>query len=238
MGRILIISVIVGFAFSQVDSIQVTHEQKSRIENLQKMAEKYPDALELQYNLGNALSEIGVPAGAISAYQNALSLEDETQRSQAFYNLGNALFEASQQLSQQQNDANPEQMQETAKKSQQALEGSLQAFAQAIILNPDDSDAKWNYELVKRILEQKQQSQQNQDGEKNEEQEQSEEKQQSQEQQQEEEQAENQPKPEEQEEMSKDEAERLLQAMEQKENEQMKEMMQKRIKAGTPGKDW
>jgi len=227
--------IISGFAFSQVDSVQVTAEQKSHIKDLQKLTEKFPDAMELQYNLGNALAEIGVPAGAISAYQNALSLEDETQRAQAFYNLGNALFEASQQL---QQNGNPEQMEENAKKTQQATEGSLQAFVQAISLNPNDDDAKWNYELVKRILEQnqQQQSQQNQDGEKNEEQ--SENQQQEQEQQSQEEQAENQPKPEEQDEMSQDEAERLLQAMEQKENEQMQEMMQQRIKTGTPGKDW
>jgi len=234
-----------------MDTVQVTAQQKSHIENLQTLTEQYPGVMELQYNLGNALSEIGVPTGAISAYQNALSLEDTNQRSQAFYNLGNAFFEVTQQLSQRQSNLSEESTQDIAKKSQQALEGSLHAFTQAMMLNPGDNDARWNYELVKRMLEQneQQQSQHNQDGEKNEKQDSQEqdseksenhdqEQQQSQTEQSQEKQAENQPQPEKQEKMTKDEAERLLQVMEQKENEQKKEMIQKRIQSGTPGKDW
>lgn len=84
-------------------------------------------------------------------------------RAAAYYNLGNIAFE------------------------KQDFEKSLEHFKNCLRLTPQDPDAKYNYFLVKKILEQQeQQQQQNQDQENQDQQEQEEQEQQNQEQSQEE----------------------------------------------------
>jgi len=109
--------------------------------------EKYLDALRddpdspvIHFNEANALYQSEEFQRAMEAYQHAVEAGDPALQSQAFYNLGNALYR------------------------QQQLEPSLEAYKQAMRLDPSDSDAKHNYELVRDQLEQQQQSQ---DGEQN-----------------------------------------------------------------------
>jgi tetratricopeptide (TPR) repeat protein len=111
--------------------------------------EKYLDALRddpdspvIHFNEANALYQSAEFQRAMEAYQQAVETGDPALQSQAFYNLGNALYR------------------------QQQLEQSLEAYKQAMRLDPSDSDAKHNYELVREQLEQQQQ-QQPQDGEQN-----------------------------------------------------------------------
>lgn len=111
--------------------------------------EKYLDALRdnpdspvIHFNEANALYQSAEFQRAMEAYQQAVEAGDPALQSQAFYNLGNALYR------------------------QQQLEQSLEAYKQAMRLDPSDSDAKHNFELVREQLEQQQQ-QQPQDGEQN-----------------------------------------------------------------------
>lgn len=68
------------------------------------------------------------------------SLQTVESRAEAFYNLGNAQF------------------------VQQKLQDALQSYRRSLVLNPDDMEAKYNYALTKKLLEQNQnQNQQNND---------------------------------------------------------------------------
>jgi len=109
---------------------------------------------EVNYNAGNAAYKSGDYVSAISRFMEAVNnsheISDE-QRSQIHYNLGNAYFR--QAARQQQQD--PARAVELYKES-------LRHFRQAIELNRDDIDAKFNYEVVDRTLRQMEQALQQQ----------------------------------------------------------------------------
>ncbi len=76
------------------------------------------------------------------------SLQTAENRAEAYYNLGNAQF------------------------VQQKLQDALQSYRRSLVLNPNDMEAKYNYALTKKLLEQNQnqnqdQNQQNQDNQNN-----------------------------------------------------------------------
>ena len=102
---------------------------------LQGLAE-VPRSGVLLFNDGNALYRSDEHAQAMEAYERAIETGDPRLAAASWYNLGNALYR------------------------QQQLEPSLEAYKQALRLNPGDLDAKHNLE---RVLEQMQQQQQQQD---------------------------------------------------------------------------
>ena len=71
------------------------------------------------------------------------SLQTAQNRAEAYYNLGNAQF------------------------VQQKLQDALQSYRRSLVLNPDDMEAKYNYALTKKLLEQNQQNDQNQQNQDN-----------------------------------------------------------------------
>ena len=71
------------------------------------------------------------------------SLQTAENRAEAFYNLGNAQF------------------------VQQKLQEALQSYRRSLVLNPNDMEAKYNYALTKKLLEQNQQNDQNQNNQDN-----------------------------------------------------------------------
>ena len=71
------------------------------------------------------------------------SLQTAENRAEAFYNLGNAQF------------------------VQQKLQEALQSYRRSLVLNPNDMEAKYNYALTKKLLEQNQQNDQNQQNQDN-----------------------------------------------------------------------
>ena len=156
-----------------------------------------PESGLIRFNDGNALYKGEDYQRAVEAYQRAIETGDPALVGSAWYNLGNAFYR------------------------QQQLEESLEAYKQALRLRPADVDAKHNLE---RVLEQmQQQGQQQEDGEQN----QDEQDQQDQPQQQDQEQ-DGQQQPEEQEpqagegeprqepgQMTPEEAQRLLEAIEE-----------------------
>ena len=71
------------------------------------------------------------------------SLQTAQNRAEAYYNLGNAQF------------------------VQQKLQEALQSYRRSLVLNPDDMEAKYNYALTKKLLEQNQQNDQNQQNQDN-----------------------------------------------------------------------
>lgn len=87
--------------------------------------------------LGASQYQLGDIPNAAKSFEEALKSEDINIQDRAYYNLGNSLY------------------------SQQKMEESVAFYRKALELNPNDNDAKFNYELAKYIVQQQQE--QNQD---------------------------------------------------------------------------
>ena len=118
-------------------------------------------SFEARYNLGNTYirqamadttayddpnsSQAKMSTGFITQAEGLLqaaaadSLRTADERADAYYNLGNSQF------------------------VQQKLQDALKSYRQSLVLRPDDMEAKYNYALTKKLLEQQQQQQQNND---------------------------------------------------------------------------
>ena len=118
-------------------------------------------SFEARYNLGNTYirqamadttayddpnsSQAKMSTGFITQAEGLLqaaaadSLRTADERADAYYNLGNSQF------------------------VQQKLQDALKSYRQSLVLRPDDMEAKYNYALTKKLLEQQQQNNQNQD---------------------------------------------------------------------------
>ena len=110
------------------------------------------DSPQLQYNLGTALLRLGRYQEAQAHLQRALSgVEAEVQR-RSFFNLGSRFLE--------------EGRSPTSTGAPGELLGSaIEAYKRALRLRPNDEDAKWNLELALRQQEQQQQNQQDDESE-------------------------------------------------------------------------
>ena len=87
--------------------------------------------------LGASQYQLGDIPNAAKSFEEALKSNNTNVQDRAYYNLGNSLY------------------------SQQKMEESIAYFRKALELNPNDDDAKFNYELAKYIAQQQQD--QNQD---------------------------------------------------------------------------
>lgn len=184
------------------------------------------------FNQGDAWYEMDSVSRAAEAFQTAIAkAEDNHTKAQAFHNLGNTFLKAQQ------------------------YEQSVQAFQQALLHNPKDEESRYNLAYAMTKL-QKQQQQQNQDQENNKDQneEQKEKEQQDkqdqsdqekdneeQQQQQDQQQQENeeQEQQQQQQEISKQQAEQILQALE-KEEQKIQQKLNKKaeVKTDKKEKDW
>ncbi len=172
---------------------------------------------------GNGLYNRGKYDEALSRYQMAEVLEPDATA--IHFNLGNALFrlgryqEAARELELVMIDKKPERrsnamynMGNVAFKAGQ-LDQAIQAYAGALAINPGDKQAKQNLEFCLK----KKEEQQNQPDS-------TQQKQQNQQQQQEQQQQQQQQQP--QQGMDRNQAERIVQAVEDKEKEQQKKQRQ------------
>ena len=121
-------------------------------ERYDRSADSYRQALEhdstsfeARYDLASALirTERYAEAEELLKAVSVDSLRTEAERAEAFYNLGNAQF------------------------AQQKLQEALKSYRQSLVLRPDDMEAKYNYALTKKRLEQQQQQQQDQQNQQN-----------------------------------------------------------------------
>ena len=192
------------------------------------LAEKSGDE-NLKFNLGSAFYKKGTFNAARSGFEDALTIEDSKTKSKVYYNLGNTLFKMNK----------PGE--------------SLEAFKRAIKLNPEDEDAKYNYEFVKSLIEEQENDQEgdqneeeeNEDSEEKDETDKSEddsdkkeeEEEKGNEQQQEEQNRQNQQQKEK--ERSRAEYQDILDALEQEEMQVLKDYISARtVKKRQPEKDW
>lgn len=201
--------------------------------NYRKSLEKNKDSHYGTFNLGDALYKQEKFEEAAEKFKIAATQEtDKETRAKAFHNLGNSLL-----------------------KSQKFPE-SIEAYKNSLKLNPKDVDTKYNLEYAKMMLQQQQQQQkQNQDKQdqkkdnqdqqqKQDQQKQDQEKkdqqkqeQQEQEQQKQEEQKQQQAKQQEQK-ISKEDAERMLEALKNEEKDVQKKLKKKAPARISIEKDW
>jgi len=87
---------------------------------------------DLRYNSGNALYRMKQYSEAAKAWRDGMSGGSEDLRQHAFYNMGNAFVRASE-------DANA---------LSGYLERAVDAYEEALRLDPGDGDAKWNLEIA------------------------------------------------------------------------------------------
>src|SRR6056297_329507 len=98
-----------------------------------------PDNSRLYFNLGNALAEAGNTEEAMEVYEKFKSMtEVNDQQALADYNKGKLLSE------------------------QENFDEAISHFREALRKNPDDEDARFNYELAQRMKQQQEQQQQEQ----------------------------------------------------------------------------
>lgn len=195
-----------------------------------------PESYELSYNLGNVMYQQEKYQDALDSYYKGLSTDELQHQAWSYYNMGNTLYRSGKY---------PE---------------SIQAYQKCLELTPEDEDAKYNLEFVRKKMKemldkeaqrqqnqkqpQQQQSQQQQEQQKTQQQEQPQQQQkqnqtaQNEEQKKQEEQKQGeQSKPKES--MTKEEAERILNALRDDEKDlkkkQAKEIQGREVRGG---KDW
>lgn len=190
------------------------------------LADKSDDT-NLKFNLGSSFYKKGTFNAAKSGFKDALDADDNYTKSRAHYNLGNTYFKLNK----------PEE--------------SLQAFKNAMKLNPEDEDAKFNYEFVKNLLQQDDQKQEGDDEQEEEnedsqeqdesEKKENEEKEDDNEQEQNENEQKNKQQQQQQEEKERtqEEYKDILDALEQQEMEALKDYITaKTVRRRQPEKDW
>lgn len=107
----------------------------------QRLLEKHPDDPRLRYNAGTAAYKARNYDDAVKAFLGALVSPDLPVQQRAYYNLGNALYRAGERA--------PE-----LDAKVQAWQQAVRSYESALKLDPQDEDARFNLEFVKRKLEQ------------------------------------------------------------------------------------
>jgi len=191
------------------------YEEKKYDEALKRYTEaqlEAPDSPQLHYNLGNVLFRKGDLEKARDEYRRALAAANPALDPRAVYNMGNTFL------------------------SQQQYRDAVSAYQRALKLNPSDADAKRNLELALLRMKQQQQQPKPSGGEKKDDSEQKrkeqepqpgagEEKQQGREEKKKDPQAQG-AAGKEKGSLSRDEAERILNALQDEEKDNMKKRME------------
>ena len=119
------------------------------LQEYQNSLQRKSDDPRLQFNTGAAAYRAQKFDEALKRFSEALNSPDLNLQQSAYYNRGNTLYYAGEQL------PDPSKRSELWKKS-------VKDFESALKLNPQDTDAKFNQEVVKKRLQELQQQQQQQ----------------------------------------------------------------------------
>jgi len=141
-GAVILAAQIVHASPRQAEQAYQRGNYDEAMEVYKEAAKKAPDNTELQFNVGAAAYKEKKYKDALGAFQAALTTQDLPLQNKAYYNLGNSLYrvgEGTQKL-------NPQN-------TIQKWEASIKAYDGALKLNPDDADAQYNRDYVKKKLE-------------------------------------------------------------------------------------
>jgi len=112
------------------------------LEGYRSETKKTPEDPQLQFNLGAAAYKGKQYPEALKSFGRSLNVQDINLQNQSYYNMGNTLYRQGEGGEKQ----NP---QETIKNWQ----ASIQAYENALKLKPEDQDAAFNRDFVKKRLE-------------------------------------------------------------------------------------
>jgi Ca-activated chloride channel homolog len=108
-------------------------------ESYRKALEKKPQSIEANYNVGNVLYKQNKFLDAANKYSSLTnSTEDKKEKSYIYYNLGNSYLQSKK------------------------LDESIKSYKESLKLNPTDKETKYNLAYAQRMLMQQQQQQKNQ----------------------------------------------------------------------------
>ncbi|UCG60641.1 MAG: tetratricopeptide repeat protein [Candidatus Zixiibacteriota bacterium] len=199
-------------------------DYKKALEYYHNAETELPESVELEYNMAGALYQQGNYEETVDRYTRALNTEDIGLETQAHYNLGNTYYRMGD------------------------YQNAILSYQRTLEINPDDVDAKFNLELARRMLKEQIKPEQQQEGQDSQPQPQQQENQNSQEEQPEpEEQPQDQPQPQEEQQqpeqrderqMSREDAERILNALRDDEQELQKKIKREVTASDYIGKDW
>lgn len=188
--------------------------------NFKKGLEKDAELFQGHFNLGDAYYKQGRYDEAIQSFKNSLALtENKNDKSKIYHNIGNSFL-----------------------KSQKFPE-SIEAYKNSLKLNPDDLETKYNLSYALNMMKQDQNKQQQQQNKDNKDQNKDQQQQQNQNQndqnknqdkQNQDQQKQQQPKNE----ISKNDAERILEALKNNERDLQKKLRQNKGQPVVREKDW
>jgi len=104
-------------------------------EYYESVIEKKSDDQAAHFGLGVSAYRQGDMQSAMEAFDEIIRNNTPELKAESYYNMGNILYE------------------------QQMTEESMTLYKKALMINPNDSDAKFNYEMLKYQLQNKEQSQ-------------------------------------------------------------------------------
>ena len=191
-------------------------EYKEAEKDYRKALELNKESVKGQFNLGTAVYKENNFEESAKIYTNlAEKNKDKKVQSQVFHNLGNSYLQAKQ------------------------YDKSIEAYKNALISNPKDIDTKYNLEYAKMMLK-KQQQQQQQNKENQDKKDEKEEKDKKEQPKDQENQDKQQKQPQDQKKISKDDAERMLEALKNDEKKTMQKVKKQKAKVQSVGieKDW
>lgn len=115
-------------------------DYETAVELYQQAIEQNPDDARLHFNLGSALAKLGESEQAADAFETAKQLmDDPEQQAMADYNAGTMFSE------------------------QEMYDEAVKYYRNALRNHPDDADAKHNYEMALRKQQEQEQEQEEQD---------------------------------------------------------------------------
>lgn len=184
-----------------------------------KALEKKPHDRMWQFNLSNAqYKQMRFPESASVFEQLAGQADTPVEKARALHNLGNSLL------------------------FQQKIDESIEAYKEALRNNPSDLDTKYNLAYAQRMKKQQQEQQQNQDQQQQQKQDQQQQQDQNQQQNQDQQQNQNQQQPPQQQpKISRQNAEQLLQALQNAERDIQEKVKKQQAQQARPAKvekDW
>ena len=195
--------------------------------NFKKGTEKSPESFEAKFNLGDAYYKQERYEDAMKSFQSALvNARNDQERAKIFHNVGNSLLKS------------------------QKIKESIGAYKEALKLNPDDQETKYNLsyalEMLKNSQNQQQQNQQNEQNkdqqqkqdQQNQDQQKQDQQQQNKQEQQNQDQQQQQSQQQKEQELTKQEAEKILNALKENEKDLQKQLRKIRGQRVKTEKDW
>lgn len=103
-------------------------DYKKALEEYRQAQIDRPESERLAYNLGNALYKQNFYEEALQKFEKALGKLTATEQANAYFNLGNTLYRMNK------------------------LPEAIQAYQKTLEINPNDEDAKYNIEFVRKKI--------------------------------------------------------------------------------------